>query len=223
MKSPAPRAHRVSHERWLVSYADFITLLFALFVVLFASTRSDRARVSESVRTALQTGGLPAALRQVMGGAPQGLDAAAAHLRRELATEIAAGKVQIGQDARGLVITLMESAFFPSGEDRIYPAAHDAIGKVAQVVRTLPNPVRLEGHTDSIPIHNALFQSNWQLSAARAIAVLNLLRDRFGLWGKRFSIAGYADTVPLDTNETPEGRARNRRVEIVILSASAPE
>jgi chemotaxis protein MotB len=92
------------------------------------------------------------------------------------------------------------------------------MAKIANALRDLPNPVRLEGHTDSIPIHNEHFRSNWELSAARAIAMLELFCGQYGLPRNRFAIAGYADTVPVDSNETPTGRTHNRRVDVVILN-----
>jgi chemotaxis protein MotB len=93
--------------------------------------------------------------------------------------------------------------------------------KIAAVVRPLPNPVRLEGHTDSLPIHNSRFRSNWELSAARSIAMLEILTRRFDLDPSRFAVAGYAENAPTDTNETEEGRSHNRRVDLVVLSAEA--
>ncbi len=91
--------------------------------------------------------------------------------------------------------------------------------KLAELIATLPNSIQLEGHTDSIPIHNARFKSNWELSCARAIAVLETFCGTFQLNRQRFSVVGRADTVPIDSNETPEGRARNRRVDVVILNS----
>jgi chemotaxis protein MotB len=85
-------------------------------------------------------------------------------------------------------------------------------------MRQIPNPARLEGHTDSVPIHNSRFRSNWELSAARSIALLSLLTDEFGVSAERISIAGYADNAPIASNDTPDGRMRNRRVDIVILN-----
>ena len=98
------------------------------------------------------------------------------------------------------------------------PATYSSLQKVATAICQLPNPVRLEGHTDAIPIHTARFRSNWDLSAARAIAVLDLLTSRFSVPLQRLAIAGYAETVPVAANDTEEGRARNRRVDIVILN-----
>jgi chemotaxis protein MotB len=86
------------------------------------------------------------------------------------------------------------------------------------MIAALPNSIQLEGHTDSMPIHNARFASNWELSCARAIAVLETMCGTFQLSRQRFSVVGRADTVPIDSNETPEGRARNRRVDVVILN-----
>ena len=247
-KRPEPE----NHERWLVSYADFITLLFAFFVVMFASSQTDKARakqLSEAVEKALNNGksvGVPPAIAKILGGTiddkgignaqmkgPGGAQRAAKEapvenvaellpslkiLSRELQAEISAGELEVRLEARGLVISLRQSAFFPSGADDIAPAMYAALEKVARVIQPLPNSVQLEGHTDSIPIHNSRFNSNWELSSARAIAMLNLLCDRFELPRSRFAVVGRADTVPVADNDTPEGRSRNRRVDIVILN-----
>lgn len=238
-----------NHERWLVSYADFITLLFAFFVVMFASSQTDKGKaeqVSESVKRALEENEFAAVLAGILGGTvgekqmgnaqmrgPGGAKKAVEivkdvrmaellpsqmFLNEELKTEIAAGKVIVHMGARGLIVSLQEAAFFPSGDSTVADATYGSISKIADAIRKLPNPVRLEGHTDSIPIHNARFASNWDLSAARAIAMLELLTSRFGVDQQQFSVAGYADTVPVESNDTPEGRARNRRVDIVILN-----
>jgi chemotaxis protein MotB len=140
------------------------------------------------------------------------------YLSEELKDEIKSGKMQMSLQPRGLVVSLSQAAFFPSGEDRIEPATYPSIGKVASAIRKLPNPVRLEGHTDSVPIHNSRFRSNWELSAARAVAMLELLTRRFSIPPERCAIAGYADNAPVDNNDSEEGRSRNRRVDIVILN-----
>ncbi|MCZ2154667.1 MAG: OmpA family protein [Bryobacterales bacterium] len=235
-----------NHERWMVSYADFVTLLFAFFVVMYATARIDESapqRVSESVREALKEDSfraMVAALLEDRGEKPSGsgtpanrkkLDAGKADavlleqflpsmdfLSRELAEEIADDKVQIRLTRRGLVISLRQAAFFPSGQDVIAPETYGAIGKVAETIAKLPNHVRLEGHTDSIPIHNGRFRSNWHLSTARAISMLDLLTGEFRLPGDKFTVAGYSDTIPVDTNDSEEGRRRNRRVDIVLLN-----
>jgi chemotaxis protein MotB len=244
-KKHAP-AHE-NHERWLVSYADFITLLFAFFVVMFASSQTDKSRaqqVSESVKTALEKGGVAAAVREIMGGTVDergkgnaqmkgagGAEAKDIHVQRmaellpsltyltqALSKEIKDGKIEIHLESRGLVVSLRQGTFFPSGEDVLDPATFDSIAKIASVIKEQPNSVRLEGHTDAAPIHTARFPSNWELSAARSIAVLALLNSRYNIPRGRMAIAGYADTMPVASNDTDEGRAHNRRVDIVILN-----
>jgi len=232
-----------NHERWLVSYADFITLLFAFFVVMFASSQADKNKakqVSEAVREALETGKFGGAVSGLLGRslnskrppakadeqpATQRASGGAGDLAGSLATltaalqpEIQSGKVKVELQARGLVISLREAAFFPSGDDSLLPSADPSLDKIAAAIEKLPNSVRLEGHTDSIPIHNARFQSNWQLSAARGIAMLDLFVDRYKISPQRLCIAGYADTVPVESNDSAEGRAHNRRVDIVIVN-----
>ena len=232
-----------NHERWLVSYADFITLLFAFFVVMFASSQEDKSKakqVSESVREALETGKFGGAVAGLLGRSlhanqkkaptPPGSSVAAANqrtgdlagslasLNAHLQPEIQSGKVKVELQARGLVISLREAAFFASADDRILATADSSLDKIAVAIEQLPNAVRLEGHTDSIPIHNSRFQSNWQLSAARGIAMLELFTEHYKISAQRLCIAGYADTVPVESNDSQEGRAHNRRVDIVIVN-----
>ncbi len=247
MARKKPHPEHENHERWLISYADFITLLFAFFVVMFASSQVDKNKakqVSESVQTALQKGAQASAKQYVprgredakgKGGSapasekkPESAQAAEAELTPTmqfltdaLSHEIKAGKVEVHMEARGLVVSLHEGAFFGSGDDKIIPESYPSVAKIADVIRSMHNPVRLEGHTDSIPIHTDRFESNWELSAARAIAMLNLLGSRYSVPRARCAIAGYAETMPVDTNNTPQGRARNRRVDIVILNDQA--
>jgi chemotaxis protein MotB len=234
----APAAHE-NHDRWLVSYADFITLMFAFFVVMFASSQADRAkikRVAAAVTEALENGASTrsakanpsdSGLRNLKIDPPptQPGSAQAAellpslnYLNDQLRNEIASGKMRVSLEARGLVVSLQQATFFPSGEDAIDPATYPSLEKVATAIRQLPNPVRLEGHTDAMPIHTTRFRSNWELSAARAIAVLDLLTGRFQVPVQRLAVAGYAETIPIASNETEQGRSRNRRVDIVILS-----
>jgi chemotaxis protein MotB len=243
-----------NHDRWLISYADFITLLFALFVVMFASSQTDKSKarqISQSVKEAFDTGGVRAVVHEILGGTvddvgkgnammrgPGGsqklttpreeiptekisvseLTPSMQYLTQALSSEIKDGKVEVRLESRGLVVSLRQSAYFPSGGDEIAPAGFGSLAKIAKTIRDLPNPIRLEGHTDSIPIHNAHFRSNWELSAARSIAMLELFCVQYGLPRNRFAIAGYADTSPVDSNDTPEGRGHNRRVDLVILN-----
>jgi chemotaxis protein MotB len=238
-----------NHERWLVSYADFITLLFAFFVVMFATSQADKGKaqqVSESVKKAFEGKTVSAVIAAVLGGAADNKGQGSAQkkgpggaqeipkvkkddrlaellpslkvLSQELKTEIESGKIQVSMEPRGLVVSFKQAALFPSGEDVISSTAYPSLEKVAAAMAKIPNPARLEGHTDSRPIKNSRFRSNWELSAARSIALLEILSTHFGAPRERISIAGYADNAPLESNDTEEGRARNRRVDIVILN-----
>ena len=246
MARKAHRQEHANHERWLVSYADFITLLFAFFVVMFATSQTDKARaqqVSESVKTALEKGGVAAAVHEILGGTvddrgkgnnqmrgpggsqPTSAQVVAAELipsmnflTKALEADIKDGKIELRLEPRGLVVSLRQATFFPSGGDSIETRTYPSVEKIAEIIRELPNSIRLEGHTDSIPIHTARYRSNWELSAARAIAMLELLSDSFGISRDHLAVAGYADTSPIDDNATAEGRAHNRRVDIVILN-----
>jgi len=117
------------------------------------------------------------------------------------------------------VISLREAAFFASGDDTVEPASFPILAKIADVMRQLPNSVRLEGHTDAVPIHTSRFRSNWELSTARGIAMLEVLNQRYQIPAARLCVAGYAENAPADANDTEEGRAHNRRVDVVLLSA----
>jgi chemotaxis protein MotB len=255
MKRQHTAAHE-NHERWLVSYADFITLLFAFFVVMFASTQSDKQKakaVSESVKEALEHGEFSNAISTVLGrgkheaaqqlpkagpvkvsenlappaeaaattakAPPADLAKSLAKLQAGLAAELKSGKLGLRLEGRGLVISLRESTFFASGDDAVSPGSVPILSKIAAETKGVANSIRLEGHTDSVPIHNSRFRSNWELSAARAISMMELLREHFEIPAGRMSIAGYAEIAPSDTNETAEGRAHNRRVDLVVLSA----
>jgi len=250
MRKKKPAAHE-NHDRWLVSYADFITLLVAFFVVMFASSQTDHSKtqqVQDSVRRAIEENQFVSAMASILGGdvndkgkgnaqmkGPGGtqqlsqdqktegkyveLVPAMKYLEQELAEEISKGMMSVSMEARGLVVSFREAAFFPSGTDIIPEQTYDTVAKVGLVMEKLANPVRLEGHTDSIPLRGGgRFRSNWELSAARSIAMMELLVSYCNIPRERLSIAGYADNAPVSDNGTEEGRRRNRRVDIIILN-----
>jgi chemotaxis protein MotB len=227
-------------ERWVLSYADFVTLMFAFFVAMYAISQQDKSgakRVSESVREAVKTGGVMTTVRSSMAthdgsrtsvglasnslASPVTVDPSLLESYRQLSKalkhQIDSGKVSLSLGSRGMVVTLQEQSFFPSGDDSIYSSSFPTIAIIADVIANLPNPVQLDGHTDSVPIHTERFKNNWELSTARSIALLQLLESNYGLEPGRFSVAGHAQNSPVASNTSEEGRARNRRVEIVIL------
>jgi len=223
------RSRGPNHERWLVSYADFITLLFALFVVLFAASNADKEKVrkfAQAVENAIEHSGVGRSAgvpHQTSTSEEPVLSTAYAALEKSLQDEVQNHQVRVALDARGLVITLNQTAFFSSGSAEFDPSMYPTLGKIAVAIAEIDNPIRLEGHTDSRPIHNDRFRNNWELSSARGISVLELLTARFGIPSGRMAVAGYADTAPVSSNETDEGRARNRRVDIVVLSRRATQ
>ena len=238
------------HERWLVSYADFMTLLFALFVVLFASSHHDRKtiqRVSSAVKNGFQDMGTfthgatmqdspPSSvsgpidpLAPIKSGEPAQVSSAPTagfnvdelreNLRKALGKELELQEIDMRMTPEGFVVSLHELGFFDSGEARLMPGAAEKIKRIASVLNQYGLDMRVEGHSDNVPIHNAEFASNWDLSTARATVVAKLLLDEAGVDPKRISIAGYAQYHPAASNDTPEGRKANRRVDIVVVSS----
>lgn len=210
-----------SHDRWLVSYADFVTLLFAVFVVLFTSANAGKGRakeISAAVVEALANGSFHPGRKSPSTVKTADLERSLQVLTSQLQKEVAEHRVEIHMDPRGLVISLSQAAFFGSGQAIMNSSNYSTTDKIGAVLAALPNQVRLEGHTDAVPIRNSRYSSNWELSAARSIAVLQLFADRNSISMGRLSIAGFADTEPLVSNDSEEGRSRNRRVDVVILN-----
>jgi chemotaxis protein MotB len=124
-------------------------------------------------------------------------------------------------EKRGLVISLPQAILFPPGEDHVVAAALPIVSQIAEVLASVPNKVALVGHADSIPIHNQRFRSNWELSAARSMNLLEVLSSRYGIAESRLSVQSYGSYNPKDSNDTEAGRAENRRVEILLLDETA--
>ncbi len=220
-----------SHERWLISYADFITLLFAFFTVLYASSTLDTRKL-ETVMDSMQhvfagqaappPSAPPAEQHIVPPVEPLGVDLVVVQqaLMRDLADEVSSARVAIEPDSRGLVVSIRESGSFPVGSADLPPAAQALIARVGDRLREIPNMVRVEGHTDDVPIQTAKYASNWDLSTARATRVVALLIQASGIDPSRLSAAGYSQFRPRVPNDSDEGRARNRRTDIVILNTA---
>ena len=247
-----PEKH-ANHERWLVSYADFITLLFAVFVVLYAMGQSDKKKVEEVMQAIQQSFGMASAgatapkvnviasqtitvipsLKPELKISPMGRTRSGqAKTRAEekdfrqiksaveayLIKQGAQSKVTLEITRRGLIVSLKEAGFFNSGQANIKPEAYEMINTIAEVMTQYNNPMRLEGHTDNVPINTAQFPSNWELSTARATNGLKYLLKNFNVDANKISATGYAEFRPIADNATPDGRARNRRVDLVMLS-----
>jgi chemotaxis protein MotB len=236
------RAPRVGADRWLVSYADFTTLLLAFFMALYTVSEVDQAKLAaatSSLRAAFDTPEAARSENNVPIPAtntsptvdPAGssdtakVDAMAAvreRIEQELAGAITAGQLEIGADDRGLVLSLPERATFPVASADVTSDAQAVIDRVATTLESLDVAVRIEGHTDDTPIRTARYASNWELSTARASAVVaRFIQQRMD--PRRLSAAGYSQFHPRATNDTPAGRASNRRVDVVVIPPAADE
>jgi len=241
-KAAAPRRQRqeepekpVNHERYMLTYSDMITLLMTFFVVMYAMSNADKAKyaaVSESLSSAFNIpgaesgGGTGAGGSQVAALKPAGTglspkpaskrDPFIQRAHSTLSSDIKSGAVQMNTEARGIVLALSGDVFFAKGSAELEEDAVATLEKVADLIRDLPNQIVVEGHTDSSPVAAAdKFGSNLMLSAARAVAVAEAL-ELLSVPKEQLSATGYGDSKPARSNDTPEGRAMNRRVDILI-------
>lgn len=238
---------RDNHERWLVSYADFITLLFAFFVVMYALSTVNEGKyriLSESMVSAFRNVQVNAASAvpvivtppipeiQKQSATAKSLDATRQRQREKMrnvardilqvmAPLIDQGKVRVLETSRGVTIEINDSILFSPGQAQLQLPSIRAMRAIAEVLAPTEFPITIEGHTDNIPINTPQFPSNWELSAVRATTVLRLFAD-VGVAPERLTAIGYADTRPVEPNLLADGRARNRRVTILIDS-SVPE
>jgi chemotaxis protein MotB len=248
-----PKKHKAhpNHERWLVSYADFITLMFAFFVVMYATSKADvkkQIQMANSIDAAFRTLGLfqqnPA--KNGAAGLVHNEEAPVApvivvmddELMAPPAVKIDLEKLQerlsgmlsnqiadhivsmrIGRD--GLVISLREVGFYDSGSAEVHPGSLPILNKIATALATTPYDIRIEGHTDNVPIHTEHFDSNWELSTTRATRLTRIfVVNNFAPY--RMAASGYAEFHPVATNDTAEGRSQNRRIDIIVLPRTSP-
>ncbi len=244
----------VNHERWLVSYADFITLLFAFFVVLYSTSQVDNKKVvqvSAAIHGAFQELGAfagsaqgsvmrveaaPPGLQQVTNldsglttdssntGAGNGLDIDRLkhELEQALGTQIKRHEIEMRVTPEGLVVSLREIGFFQSGRAELLQDGRNTLARIAKILGDKGFQIRIEGHTDNVPIHTGQFKSNWELSTARATSVVALLVERYRFEPTQISAAGYSQYHPAASNGTEEGRKVNRRVDLVVVSRNSP-
>ncbi len=260
----------VNHDRWLVSYADFITLLFAFFTTLYAISTIDAQKMGKmvlSMRASFDGSAFPTgsdtlslskgdgagsalsrdlvenvkvpkekALKEyaitnmrdlktnfVENPLPKGEVIAMGRLRDNVDAVVkkrgVTGKVRTRMETRGLVISL-DGTFFDSGSDLLRPEGRELLDALAEDLTSMSNLIRIEGHTDNVPIKTVRFPSNWELSTARATSIVAYLIEKFGFNPAKLSGSGFAENYPIASNDTPEGRARNRRVDIIVLDSN---
>jgi chemotaxis protein MotB len=213
-----------NHERWLISYADFITLLFAFFVVMYAISIVNEGKykvLSNALGDAF--GGRGAVTKTTSSVEPPlPLSSIIARKRFEAANPLAplikTGKVRVTQTSRGVSVEINASVLFDPGEARLAGDSKEVLGAVAGLLKSDTHAIQVEGHTDITPISNSAFASNWELSTVRASSVVRLFIDK-GVAEKRLTAVGNAANQPVASNDDAVGRARNRRVAVTILAA----
>jgi chemotaxis protein MotB len=240
MRKKKPEEHE-NLERWLITYADLITLLLAFFILMYTMSKQDNKKYQEvaahlkaifSGSTAvLATGNVAGKVPIELSfkGGAENVAALKEQLEKELREigDKGAGdtmqKISLISDERGLVVRAMEKAFFDTGKADLTQRARIALDGIAPVLTKMPNHLRVEGHTDNVPINTSEFRSNWELSVRRATEVVRYLVERQGFPPDRISASGYAEYRPIASNDSPENRAMNRRIEIIIIKTGEGE
>jgi len=233
-------------DRWLVSYADFITLLFAFFVVMYSVSSVNQKKykqLSSSISTAFtpekkvkpnttepaEKSKTPTVVTAPVKPQPltstqiqklqeerESMRSLGINLSNNLAPMISDGKIRVTQNNRGLRIDINDSLLFASGSAELAETAKEVLNEIAELIEMNNHAIQVEGHTDNTPIHNATFFSNWELSAVRATSVVRMFSS-LGIADARLSALGFGSTQPIDDNNNPLGRAKNRHVSIMIL------
>jgi chemotaxis protein MotB len=222
-----PRTHPPGRDRWMVSYLDVLTILLIFFLTAAAKTGKTAPPVPSSPQASLARASCTPPREQpapepAVGAAPEhdppDADPALAGVASKLAHEGLDLRGPDQGDRRGLTISLPQAVLFAPGDDRIRADALPTLEKIAAALSGIPNKVNLAGHADSTPIHNHRFRNNWELAAARSLRLMEVLTERDGIAESRVSISSYGSAEPKRPNDTADGRAGNRRVEILILS-----
>jgi chemotaxis protein MotB len=199
MKRVHLRNPDLGRDRWMVSYMDVLTILLIFFVAAAAQVAMPRIIMNNVAARAPEPVPPPPIQRSLES---LGLD--------------------LKRGPRGLTISLPQTVLFASGDDAISAEAKPLVAQIAAILRGIPNKVTLVGHADAVPIHNRRFKNNWELAAARSLRLLELLSRDGGIDESRLSVSSYSSFEPKETNQTSDGRASNRRVEIVILDEIVP-
>jgi chemotaxis protein MotB len=223
------RKKKVKHEnveRWMVSYADFVTLLFCFFTAMYAISNVDTNKLGkfvESMRVAFHVSGSRGNAFSVIEGVqifiPTNVELESS-MKEALGTLLSEsrGDINVKRDSRGVVVSIADKFFFESGSASLKGTSAEILDKIAAILLQYTNMIQIEGHTDNIPIKNMEFPSNWELSASRAINVAKYFMSSHNIQPERISTIGYSEYKPVAPNDTTQGRAQNRRVEIVMLT-----
>jgi chemotaxis protein MotB len=218
-------------ERWLITYADLITLLLAFFIMMYTFSKHDSEKYKELTGhlKSIFTGGSSVAAAgaaagnvpfdislKVPGSAQDVKERLEEEIKKLAGTDALEKKISVITDERGIVIRVLDEAFFDLGKADLKQGAKRTLDTIAPVIAAVDNPLRVEGHTDDIPIATSEFRSNWELSVRRATEVVRYLVEKHDLTPRRISAVGYAEYHPVAPNDTAENRSRNRRIEIIV-------
>ncbi|WP_448587644.1 OmpA/MotB family protein [Thermocrinis sp.] len=225
-------------EKWAIPYADFLTLLLCLFIALFAMAQAGKQAALEYAQAFAKAFGMrlvpfqetlpkqilpqPVVPRSEPTEKGRKLQRQIRELEEILKRIGLEGELKVSYEVIGIRLILQERILFPPGSADLKPEIYPVLDKIYEIINEIPNPVEIEGHTDSIPISTEKFPSNWELSSARASSIVRYFIAK-GIAPEKLKASGYADTKPIASNATPEGRAQNRRVEIVILNIKGAE
>lgn len=234
------KKHHEEHtdETWLIPYADMLTLLLALFIVMFATSNVDNQKLQRMGQEfqvifsggtgILDQGGSssdPVDTQAVTEGVIEEMQMNS--IKKSLEEEIQKGgyseKVKVALNSEGLEISMQDIVLFNSGKAEVIGGVYPLLTQISGMLKSLDNSIKVVGYTDNVPIRNSEFRSNWDLSAIRAINVMNFMVDQGGLSPKNISIQAFGEEMPKFDNSTEEGRAKNRRVEIVIVRKYSKE
>jgi chemotaxis protein MotB len=214
-----------NQDRWVVSYADFITLLFAFFTTMYAISHVDLGkleRFSGSMQSAFKTSHEGDVGKGTIINGIRPINYADVALEKDFLAELKKfgiiEAIAVVRDQRGVLISFGDSLFFESGSAELRRGSRPFLATVASLIKKHHRHILIEGHTDNLPLHNSAYSSNIELSAIRASRVYAFLVGEEGVDADRMGVAGYGANRPVESNATPEGRARNRRIDIVFVS-----
>ncbi len=225
MRKKREQPNKPGSPLWMTTFSDMVTLLLAFFVLLYGLSSLDAEKFA-GFRASIQSsfgildGGDVITIDPGINNSQIALEQLIqleSQLTDFVELEGLEGVVHIEHQERGLVVRFADQVFFDLGRADLKPESLVILTKLAPILIDLPNPIRIEGHTDNLPIRNAQFPSNWELSSYRATSVIRFLVEELGFSPDQLSAAGYGEYRPAVSNDTPENRALNRRVDIVVM------
>ena len=235
MKKRKREEEHENAERWLLTYADLITLLLAFFIMMYVFSKRDAYKydeVASHLKTIFSGGVGLAGKGSVTSTTPSPIDmpsrgASSGEIKRQLEGEFidknhdkpGGENISVFSDERGVVIRVLDKAFFDEGKAELKEGAKIALDRIVPIIKNVENHIRIEGHTDNVPISTDEFKSNWELSVRRSTEVVRYLIEKRGLSPERISATGYAEYRPIAKNTSPQNRALNRRIEIIVAKS----